>query len=122
MKFLAGFVLGAVVTFFILPLFREKGSPNNINKSEFTKLPGKGDCITKKELKVFQTLETNMALAEFGTFPEETLVLLINYDDKYYYDGQKIKIPEKMCARQIGTYQYMTKMEVSKTVPVVVIE
>ena len=63
-----------------------------------------------------------MALAEFGEFPNETLVLLVNYEGKSYYNKQKIQVPAKMCARQIGTYQYQTKMEIQKTVPVVVIE
>ncbi len=63
-----------------------------------------------------------MALAKFNEFPDATLVLLINYENKYYYDEQRIEIPATKCARQIGIYQYDTKMEVQKTVPVVVIE
>ena len=50
------------------------------------------------------------------------MVLLINYDGKSYYDNQKIIVPSKKCARQIGTYQYMTRMGIGKTVPAVVIE
>ena len=49
----------------------------------------------------------------------DVVVLLINHDDKTYYDDQKFDISKK-CARQIGTYQYKTKFE--KTVPAVVIE
>ena len=84
--------------------------------------PEKGECITNSNLVIFQTLKPNMALAEFGEFPDETLVLLINYEGEAYYDNQKIQIAPKMCARQIGTYQYETKMEALKTVPVVEIE
>ena len=55
-------------------------------------------------------------------YSDRILVLLINYDDKSYYDDQKIKIPSGKCARQIGTYRYTTKNEMVKTVPAVVIE
>jgi hypothetical protein len=37
-----------------------------------------------------------MALAQFGKFPNETLVLLINSEGKSYYDKQK-SISAKMC-------------------------
>ena len=63
-----------------------------------------------------------MALAETGKYTDRLMVLLINYDGKSYYDDQKIKIPANKCARQIGTYQYHTKMGIDKTVPAVVIE
>lgn len=63
-----------------------------------------------------------MALAETGNYPDRIMVLLINYDGKSYYDNQKIIIPAKKCAKQIGTYQYRTRMGIDKTVPAVVIE
>jgi hypothetical protein len=47
--------------------------------------------------------------------------LLINYDNLTYYDDQTIDVSKK-CLRQIGTYQYESKSEIQKTVPVVVIE
>ena len=50
------------------------------------------------------------------------MVLLINNDNEAYYDGLKIKMPTNKCARQIGIYQYSTRMGIEKTVPAVVIE
>jgi len=128
MKFLGGFITGVIVTvmaFFSIYVLTQ--SDTETLKPEET-LPGliifpnKGECITKNGLEIFQTIKPNMALAEFGEFPDETLVLLINYEGNSYYDDQKIQVPSNMCARQIGTYQYQTKMKIQKTVPVVVIE
>lgn len=82
----------------------------------------KGACITSNSLKIFQTLEPDMALAEFGVFPNEVMVLLVNDEGKTYYDNQKISIPKGQCARQIGSYKYTTKGGTAKTVPVVNIE
>lgn len=128
MKFLGGFITGVSATVLVLFLIYAANKSNTETLKSDESLPGliifpdKGECITKKDLEIFQTLKPNMALAQFGKFPDETLVLLINYEGKSYYDKQKIQIPSKMCARQIGTYQYQTKMEFQKTVPVVVIE
>ncbi len=76
----------------------------------------------KNEVKIFQTLRPNVALATSGKYPDEILALLVNHDGDLYYDSRKIKIPPGKCARQIGTYQYETKAEVLKTVPAVAIE
>lgn len=85
----------------------------------------------------FQVLAPNAALGNIKYYSDEKLygdktyrnydigndvvVLLINYDNKTYYDDQKIDISNK-CARQIGTYQYTTNSKFEKTVPAIVIE
>jgi hypothetical protein len=128
MKFLGGFITGVAITILVLFLIYAANETGNETLKNDESLPGllifpkKGDCITRKNLEIFQTMKPNMALAQFGVFPDETLVLLINYEGKSYYDKQKIQVSAKMCARQIGTYQYQTKMGIEKTVPVVVIE
>jgi hypothetical protein len=121
MKYLGGFIIGVVTTILVLLLIYA-GSTSNETLSGLTIFPAKGECITKNGLEIFQTITPNMALAQIGKLPNEILVLLVNYEGKSYYDQQKIQIPANKCARQIGTYQYMTKMEIQKTVPVVVIE
>ncbi len=88
------------------------------NQSGITQFPGDGECISKSNLQVFQTIEPDQALAT--TADGELVVLVTNFDGKTYYDKQKVKVPR--CARQIGTYQYEAKDERIKTVPVVVIE
>ena len=106
-------------------------------------LKKKGDCLTTTsknkscEIEIIQVLAPNAALGNKKYYSDEKLyggktyrnydifndvvVLLINYDNKTYYDDQKIDISNK-CARQIGTYQYTTKSEFEKTVPAIVIE
>lgn len=67
-----------------------------------------------------------MALAETGDILRGTVdyffsdgleLLIINYDDKHYYDKQQIKISKGKCVRQVGIYK-----DYYKTVPAVVIE
>jgi len=126
MKFLGGFVVGVITTILVLLIYAGHKSDEALKSEDtlpgLTLFPTKGDCITKTELEIFQTIKPNMALARFGKYFDEPFVLLVNYQGKSYYDQQKIQIPAKKCARQIGTYQYETKMGIQKTVPVVVIE
>ena len=49
--------------------------------------------------------------------PDELEILIINYEDKHFYDKQQIKIPKGKCLKQIGIYKNSYK-----TVPAVVIE
>lgn len=128
MKFIIGFITGIIATVIVLFIIYafNKSDVETLKSDEILTglmlFPQKGECITKNNLEIFQTIKPNMALAEFGKFPDKTLVLLVNYEGKSYYDQQKIQVAPKKCARQIGTYQYETKMEISKTVPVVIIE
>ena len=121
--FIAGFIAGILATIFVVFLIYVANKPNDCLLG-LTIFPEKGECIsTKGEIKIFQVLEPNMALARTGDFRNGIVVLLINYDGISYYDEQKIKIPTNKCARQIGTYQYTTRRgNFGKTVPAVVIE
>jgi hypothetical protein len=119
--FIVGFVAGILATILVAFLIIKANKPND-GLLGLTVFPEKGECITKDEIEVFQVLEPNIALATTGNILDGIVILLVNYDDKSYYDQQKIKIPENKCARQIGTYQYTSKKEIIKTVPVVVIE
>ena len=120
--FFGGFVAGIIATI----LFAYIISSSNRSKDELaglTMLSEKGECIkTEGEIKIFQVIEPNIALARTGDYGEGIFVLLINNEGKTYYDDQKIKIPSKKCARQVGTYQYTTKIGIEKTIPAVVIE
>lgn len=121
MKFFGGFIVGILATIigYYIYIHYKKEDDGLVG---LTLLKQKGQCITKRNLKIFQTMRPNMALAEFGQFPNNTLVLLINKSGMVYYDDQRIAMPKNQCARQIGTYQYETKIGIAKTVPVVIIE
>lgn len=140
--FIGGFVAGILATIFALYVYSIANKPND-GLLGLTIFEEKGECITTSsknkslEIDIFQVIAPNAALATIKYYSDEKLyggktyrnydigngvvVLLINYDDKTYYDDQKIDISNK-CARQIGTYQYETKSKFGKTVPVVVIE
>ncbi|MEO7046176.1 MAG: hypothetical protein ABI091_12775 [Ferruginibacter sp.] len=140
--FIGGFVAGILATIFALYVYSIANKPND-GLLGLTIFEVKGECITTtskiktSEIDIFQVLAPNAALATIKYYSDEKLyggktyrnydigndvvVLLINYNDKTYYDDQKIDISKK-CARQIGTYQYETKIKFGKTVPAVVIE
>jgi hypothetical protein len=120
--FIGGFIVGILATLLFAFLVSNSNESND-GLVGLTIFPEKGECIiTKKQIEIFQVMKPNMALAETGEYPDITMILLINYDNKSYYDDQKIEIPPNKCAKQIGTYQYTTKMGLDKTVPAVVIE
>lgn len=139
--FISGFVVGIVVTFLVLFFISLANKPDD-GLPGLTIFPEKGECITSKGgIEIFQVLAPNMALANTvgeNITGEESIedlmkktqerinpivVLIVNNEDKTYYDGQRIEIPANKCARQIGTYQYTTKQDnFEKTVPAVVIE
>jgi len=140
--FIGGFVAGILATIFALYVYSIANKPND-GLLGLTIFEEKGECITttsknkSSEIDIFQVIAPNAALATIKYYSDEKLysgktyrnydigndvvVMLINYDDKTYYDDQKIDISNK-CARQIGTYQYETKSKFGKTVPAVVIE
>ena len=48
-----------------------------------------------------------MALAKFGQFPNDLLVMVINNNGIVYYDDQKIFIPKNKCAIHfLDTYNF----------------
>lgn len=128
--FIGGFIVGILVTIFVSYIFTRANKPNDGDLLGLTFFEEKGECITKSEIKIFQVVNQNTALAktvEYGKYgireySDEIVVLIIDFNGKTFYDDQKIKIPKDKCARQIGTYQYTTKSEFEKIVPAVVIE
>lgn len=114
--------ISGMVTMFVLIILIGILSENSID-SGLTIFEQEGSCITSSSIKIFQTLdEQDKALAEFGSFPNLTMVLLTNDENQAYYDNLVIKIPKGKCAKQIGTYQYMTAQNIQRTVPVVKIK
>lgn len=122
--FIGGFITGIITTILAAILINAANQPND-GFPGLTLFSEKGECITTSgEIEVMQVLAPNVALARTGEvyYSDRILVLLINYEDKFYYDEQKIKIPSGKCVRQIGTYRYTTTNKMVKTVPAVIIE
>lgn len=115
--FILGIVTGIILTIlFAVIMF----STSNGGRSGLNMFEQPGDClISKSSLRVFQVLEPTAALAMIKDDFSSGAYLLVNQDGKTYYDDQVIKLPSGKCFKQIGTYQYPTKDERLKTVPVV---
>ncbi|MEE0883379.1 MAG: hypothetical protein U0L65_08175 [Bacteroidales bacterium] len=120
--FVLGFVSGIVFLFLVL-LIIGKTYATNDGMTYFEK-PGK--CISTKEFEVIQVIGDGYALAReivdrtsLINIPSGLLVLVTNENGELYYDDQVIKVPEGKCMRQIGVYEYQTRMETTKTVPIV---
>jgi len=120
--YILGLISGVILTFAVGYLY--------INRADSNEVPGltlfekDGECISKKkQIKIFQVVKQNAALAHLGDGRyDDLLILIINSEGKTYYDDQTITIHKSKCAKQIGTYSYESKMEVVKTVPVVIID
>lgn len=141
--FFSGFLAGVLVTIFVGYSMDKANKPMDDGMVGLAVFPETGECLKttsiskSTELDIFQVIEPNAALAKVKNYDDkkiydneiyrdydianEIIVLLINYDNKTYYDDQKIEVSNK-CLRQIGTYQYATNIGKEKTVPVVLIE
>lgn len=77
--------------------------------------------VSATELSVIQVLPDGSALAIINEPYDNcgTVVGLQAMQGGSYYDDQKISIPEGKCLKQTGTYRYMTRQNMEKTVPVV---
>lgn len=120
--FVLGFVSGMVFLFLVL-LIIGKSSATDKGMTYFEK-PGK--CISTKEFEVIQVIGDGYALAReivdrtsLINIPSGLLVLVTNDNGELYYDDQIIEVPKGKCMRQIGVYEYQTKSENWKTVPIV---
>ena len=128
MKNLLIFISGMITMLVLVVLFGViVNLSNNDGYPGLTIFENEGKCINAKQLQIMQTFEPNMALAHAKVQPNviydpnEIRVLLLGDEKTNYYDDQKIDIPNGMCAKQVGTYQYEAKAGM-KTVPAVTIK
>ena len=139
------FVIGIVVGFFFSFLVDRIGG-NKISESPKTETVGTkvekepepeeeeedglhyfeepGDIIKESSFKVLQVLAKDAALVngkdEYGYY-HGTIYLIVNNEGKYYYDDEIVKVPTGKVLRQIGIYQYPTRRDIVKTVPIIMI-
>lgn len=95
------------------------GDPNNSHDGTVY-FENAGQVIPIRKLHVIQVYDDGSALAiadDFGYY--DTVVAFPARDGSSYYDDQKIVIPSGKCIKQIGTFKYMTRQEIEKTVPIV---
>lgn len=117
--YIGGIVTGIILTFVIL-LFVAKSNSDNPSNDNMIIFEQPQQKIDAKSFEVLQVLLDGNALAtvesneNFGM-----IVMFLANKNATYYDNQKIEVPTGKCARQIGTYRYMTRNNIEKTVPII---
>ena len=124
---LTGIVLTVVLGLVLSSISKDK-TPTE-NETEISDQPDgvtifdePGEIMNSKSYKVFQVVFDNGALVNEELENDiylGTVFLLINDEDKYYYDDEIIKVPQGKVVRQIGIYKYPTKRDIIKTVPII---
>lgn len=119
----SGVLTGIVLTFVFAFLFSASRSGSGDGATWFEK---PGDEIEVDAFEVFQVIGEDAALVhgksrEYSSMEifSGAVYLLTNEDGKYYYDDEVVRVPEGKVARQIGIYQYQTKSDFGKTVPII---
>ena len=129
--FIGGVVVGIIIAFvlcYVLANYyypesqteQPKVQTENSNPKWFD---APGDEIKENSFKVMQVLEDHAALV-FGKgegYYMNTLYLIVNKDNKFYYDEEIIDVPSDKVAKQVGIYRYETRQGVEKTVPLIMI-
>lgn len=125
-RFFLGFVCGVAMTFAVGYLLAPNPNGDDRVTRGLTKIEN-GETIPCKQIKIFQVLKPNMALADLTNAPEksydrdELLVLIIGDEKDSFYEKQKINVTNGKVVKRVGTYTYPTK-ESRKTVPAVKIQ
>ena len=127
-KNILSFFLGMVTMFIILLGISACNQIKNNSYPGLTLFEKEAGTITAKQVKIFQTLGPDIALAHTTNIPNaifdpnQILVLILGDENTHFYDDKKINIPKNKILRQVGTYEYQTNNGNYKTVPAVVIK
>lgn len=112
---ITGFVLTIVFAFMVTDLGNSSPVGNDIVMFEKPQQE-----IKVKSFEVMQVLSDGSALAIVEDFNNYGMIVLFLADEgTSYYDDQKIKVPSGKKVMQVGTFKYVARSEMEKTVPVV---
>lgn len=125
-----GFILAVILAFLLngksnsVPgVIGESGTETEKSIDGIKLFEEPGDLIEEKSFEVFQVIAENAALVNgkgggYSVY-RGPVYLIVNYGGKYYYDDEKIDAPKGKVVRQIGIFQYPTKDDFVKTVPII---
>ena len=131
--FLGGVVTGIILTILVLAIIgnAQNGRSDSIveeakSDNNITMFDAPGDIIEDDNVKVFQVIADDAALARAQEDKYDDLYLgkvylVVNNDGKYYYDDEILKVKEGKVFRQVGIYRYPTRNEDVKTVPIIML-
>ena len=120
LTYVAGIVTGVVLTFmvgFLVTKLLARSSSDEIVMFDKPRGVVPGDIF-----EVIQVMPDGSALATGCSILSDnygTIVLFIGDESTSYYDNQKIYVPDGKVLKQVGTYSYMARNEMYKTVPIV---
>lgn len=120
LTYVAGIVTGVVLTFmvgFLVTKLQARSSSDEIVIFDKPRGVVPGDMF-----EVMQVMPDGSALATGCSILSDnygTIVLFIGDESTSYYDNQKIYVPDGKVLKQVGTYSYMARNEMYKTVPIV---
>ena len=123
LTYVGGIVTGVILMFVFALVVNstQQGQANSIDR-DVVMFEKPQQTIRCNKFQVFQVLPNGSALASGDDDNLDYLgmvVMFLSDDGSSYFDDQKIVIPSGKCVRQIGTYKYMTRQNLEKTVPVV---
>lgn len=108
--YVGGVISGALLLFVVSALVVSSTRYDDYCMFE-TPQPGRG----VSEFSIMQVFSDGNALAREGG----NIVLFLAEEGVAYYDNQKIHVPEGKQVMYIGTYRYLTRENMEKTVPIV---
>lgn len=120
LTYVAGIVTGVVLTFmvgFLVTKLQARSSSDEIVMFDKPRGVVPGDIF-----EVIQVMPDGSALATGCSILSDnygTIVLFIGDESTSYYDNQKIYVSDGKVLKQVGTYSYMARNEMYKTVPIV---
>ena len=120
LTYVAGIVTGVVLTFmvgFLVTKLQARSSSDEIVMFDKPRGVVPGDMF-----EVMQVMPDGSALATGCSILSDnygTIVLFIGDESTSYYDNQKVYVPDGKVLKQVGTYSYMARNEMYKTVPIV---
>lgn len=119
LTYFGGVLTGIVLTFVFAFMVTCQGNSSPLgNDIVMFEKPQQEIKVTSFE--VMQVLPDGSALARVEDMDNLGMIVLFLADKgTSYYDNQKIDVPSGKKVMQIGTYKYVTRSEMEKTVPVV---
>ena len=121
LTYVAGIVTG-IVLLFVVGFFMAKAQATSASNDDVVMFEKPRGIVPGKVFEVMQVLPDGSALATVDDLKSDnfgTVVLFVGDENTSYYDSQKINVPSGKVVKQIGTYSYMARNDMYKTVPVV---
>ncbi len=117
LTFIGGIFTGIALTIICAFLFAKSAKTDNDDIVIFEQATQE---IKAEKFEVIQVLSDDGALATIKDWGDNymTVVLFLDNGDGFY-DDQIIETPDGKCVKQIGTFKYVTRENVRKTVPIV---